>query len=153
MKNSLWLIRLFRHWTLPAVDNFRQWFERTTLVFLNISNAFQGMYFGQFSIIYLLLLVLNYAVWFWGGFDLTKTLSTCFWAKNWGSQTICHTQIRLWRFGWLICGWGLGFGVLGFWAWDEFWGRIVTDSDPPQRTHTMTTMIQYKPLDRVDTPG
>ena len=45
-----------------------------------------------------------------------------------GSQTIRPRQIRLWRFGLLICGWGLGVGVLGFWAWDEFWGRIVTDS-------------------------
>ena len=24
--------------------------------------------------------------------------------------------------------WGFGVGVLRFWAWDEFWGRIVTDS-------------------------
>ena len=24
--------------------------------------------------------------------------------------------------------WVFGVGVLGFWAWDEFWGRIVTDS-------------------------
>ena len=22
----------------------------------------------------------------------------------------------------------LGFGDLGFWAWEEFWGQIVTDS-------------------------
>ena len=21
-----------------------------------------------------------------------------------------------------------GLGVLGFWAWDDFWGRIITDS-------------------------
>ena len=24
--------------------------------------------------------------------------------------------------------WGFAVGVLGFWAWDKFWGRIVTDS-------------------------
>ena len=24
--------------------------------------------------------------------------------------------------------WGFGVGVLGFWAWNEFWGQIVTDS-------------------------
>ena len=28
-----------------------------------------------------------------------------------------------------IGGWGFGVGVLGFWAWDEFLGRIVTDSN------------------------
>ena len=32
-------------------------------------------------------------------------------------QTIRPRQIRL------VWGW-----VLGFWAWDKFWGRIVTDS-------------------------
>ena len=30
--------------------------------------------------------------------------------------------------------WGFGVGVLGFWAWDEFWGRIVTDSKIPTDT-------------------
>ena len=82
------------------------------------------MYFGQFSVIYLppcfelCSLVLT----------SRKPPFTCFWAKNWGSQTIRPRQICLWRFGLSICGWGLGFGVLGFWAWDEFWEHIVTDS-------------------------
>ena len=31
-----------------------------------------------------------------------------------GSQTIRPRQIRLWRFGLLICGWGLGFWGWGF---------------------------------------
>ena len=43
-----------------------------------------------------------------------------------GSQMIRPRRIRFWRFGLLICGFGVG--ILGFWAWDEFWGRIVTDS-------------------------
>ena len=46
-------------------------------------------------------------------------------AQN-GSKTIRPRQICLWSFGLLICGWGLE--LLDFWAWEEFWGRIVTDS-------------------------
>ena len=27
----------------------------------------------------------------------------------------------------VVVVWGFGVGVLRFWAWNEFWGRIVTD--------------------------
>ena len=41
-------------------------------------------------------------------------------------DSVRPSKIRLWSFGLLICGWG--FGGFIFWTWDEFWGRIVTDS-------------------------
>ena len=49
---------------------------------------------------------------------------------SFGSKTIRPRQIYLYSF-WII-NLRLGVGVLGleffrFWAWDEFWGRKVTD--------------------------
>ena len=38
----------------------------------------------------------------------------------------------------------LGFGVFGFWARDEFWGRVVTESVPT--TEMLYFLLQVVPI-------
>ena len=73
---------------------------------------------------------------------LLLSLDIC-WESDDSSQTNLSLDI------WIInLRWGFGVRALGVWAWDEFWGRTVTDSymfllhDLWLRRPTMT---EYKP--------